>query len=162
METDELARQIAVEQVALLISQGLSKTKALEEVGISKWVYASYLAKNGNIKEFLEDRKKELEDDYLSIFEAKRKVVKALVKKANNEEISLEHALALESRLSILEAQLEKRIEWADKPLAEEEDDAKKFLKRLQGPNLRPGKAVITMTERTISVGEKEEEVIDL
>jgi len=161
MNEIDVAKQLAAERVVLLVSQGYTISKACEEVGISRWLYAKYLAKSGDIEQFLKERKKELEDDYLNVFEARRKAIAKLIKKVEGEDISTGELLSLEDRLATRETQLEKQIGYIDKPFSNTEDNATKFLKRLQGPNLRHGKAVITMTERTISVGDSNEDVID-
>lgn len=147
-----------VNEVRNLILSGVTKTKACQQIGISRVTFNRYIDNNTNADII---QVKDIADiDYNIVTERHGGLVNEILRRSSNiSEMGDKELFAYESKLSFLKDKMERELGInTKKEIDTTMDAATEYLKTLTGPNLRPGKTVIMHRETTIEFQEEEKE----
>jgi len=142
-----------LEALRLVGDEGMTKQDACEKAGISTWTLSKYLNEDPNIvAPLVQQRSTMLREDYEKVQEVHRGLLHRLLARAAEADLSQGDILALELRLAQIEDRLSLQLGEKNVQALESSSVAEEYLRKLTGPALRPGTAVITQRETVTTV----------
>jgi predicted DNA-binding protein (UPF0251 family) len=161
----KMKRAKVLEALRLVGDEGMTKADACKKAGISAWTLSKCLNEDPDIAApLVQQRSAMLREDYEKVQEVHRGLLHKLLARAAEANLSQGDVLSLELRLAQIEDRLALQLGEKGGPTPESSRIAEEYLKKLTGPTLRPGTAVITQRERVTTVeitADQPQEVIE-